>query len=94
MSSTSRFSNVYKRFWGRPLTFSQITTHDEENGQLSFNVLEVDYEILSTTNGRLIARQEYLDIVHELESHHATFATAGTIVVGHPGIGKCLRDGS
>jgi hypothetical protein len=58
----------------------------------SFNVLTIHALLLHRTNGKLIVRQEYPVAVASLEGRHALDPRSGGVVVGHPGIGECLRD--
>src|SRR5271154_85513 len=90
------YYEIYETFWGKPLNIEQqVVSTDDGDGMVveeSFNVLTIHARFPFRTNGKLIVRQEYPVAVASLEERHALNPESGGVVVGHPGIGECLRD--
>jgi hypothetical protein len=93
LKSTDLFYDIYKKFWGEPLSLEQLSViSTDEDGmpvKNSFNVLKIDSRVVPETKGKMIVRKEYLDAVANLEKRFASFPNTGAIVLGHPGIGVC-----
>ena len=97
------FYDLWKKFWGKPLDFEDVTIasveDDEERMEVdNLKLLKVltigaGFDHLLLTKGRLIVRQEYLDAVVSLNKRNSNErGNTGAIVIGHPGIGEHLHD--
>ena len=98
------YYDLWNKFWGKPLDFEPDTTvgsvgndEDDEESMVvekSFKVLMISARLknLSSTKGRLIVRQEYLDAVVPLNERFEKRPYTGAVVIGHPGIGERLHD--
>ena len=89
---TGPYHNIYAKFWNKPLNFEKlkVKVRDDESGKMvdqEFSVLMIDGAILSSTKGKLVVREEYLEAVTAVQSYFDKFPETGAIIVGHPGIG-------
>ena len=96
------YYDLWKKFWGKPLDFEPDITvgsvgDDEDDSKVvetSFKVLTIGGRLkdLSSTKGRLIVRQEYLDAALSLNEQDELWPNTGAVMIGHPGIGERLHD--